>query len=220
MEVQKKVLICYTHLQANLPETFYAPYLAALPKPLVSKINQYVQVHDRNSSTIGKHLLLNGLRQLGFDRKHLSSIQYGHNNRPFLSSLSQLDFNISHSKSLIVCALSLDVKLGIDVEEKSSINILNLKNQLSENQWEQLQGTPDPQAAFYQFWVQKEAIVKADGSGLLQDFSEIDIQGQRAFLNEQRWLLHELAIDSNYCAWLATDQMVEIKEYPVNFSPE
>ncbi|MEM9824092.1 MAG: 4'-phosphopantetheinyl transferase superfamily protein [Bacteroidota bacterium] len=216
----KTVLICHTELQKNLRKPSYAHYFAQLPKSQIQKVAAYNQYADQVASVMGKHLLLKGLSFLGFTRENIKSFQYGKNNRPFLASLPQLDFNISHSGQFIVCALSTDAKVGIDIEKKESINLLNFRNQLTENQWEDLQGSEQPETLFYQLWVQKEALVKADGSGLQYPFSTIDIQQQRALLNEQTWLLQPIDLAPEYCVWLASNQMVIPKLQAFYFDPE
>jgi 4'-phosphopantetheinyl transferase len=159
---------------------------------------------------LGKYLLLCGLKKLGFSSTHIESLEYKKNNRPHLSSLPHLDFNISHSGSLVVCALSTNVRLGIDVEKQKPVNILNLKEQFSPGQWEELENASDPVKLFYQYWVQKESVVKAVDSEYLIPFAEIDIQPNRATINNKVWYLTSLNIEPSYCSWLTTDCLADI----------
>ncbi|XP_020571066.1 uncharacterized protein LOC110018180 [Phalaenopsis equestris] len=83
-----------------------------------------------------------------------------------------LHFNISHTSSLVACAVTVDVQVGIDVEDKRR----RLRNELlsfarrffSPNEVEFLHGLTDPvtqQQEFIKLWTLKEAYVKALGRG-------------------------------------------------------
>ena len=85
-------------------------------------------------------------------------------------SLPDLQFNLSHSNQLIACAVTLDRKLGIDVEHTirstdfpevanryfSSLEMADL-NRLS---------IPEREMKFFEYWTLKEAYIKACGEGL------------------------------------------------------
>ncbi|KAH7674820.1 Holo-[acyl-carrier-protein] synthase protein [Dioscorea alata] len=83
-----------------------------------------------------------------------------------------LHFNISHTPSLIACGVTLDVPIGIDLEEKQR----RLKNDIlsfarryfSTLEVEFLQAIADPEnqrQEFVKLWTLKEAYVKALGRG-------------------------------------------------------
>ena len=109
-----------------------------------------------------------------------STNEYG---KPFISSES-LQFNISHTKGLIVMAVSEDFELGIDVEHEARKNTgAEIADRFfSPIEIEQLRQT-DPDA-FLDFWTLKEAYIKAQGKGLalpLDSFSFVLDQQQIRF---------------------------------------
>ncbi|XP_020103646.1 uncharacterized protein LOC109720753 isoform X1 [Ananas comosus] len=83
-----------------------------------------------------------------------------------------LQFNVSHSSSLIACGITVDVPIGIDVEEKqrktmSSISSL-ARRYFSPSEVEYLgsfSNTDARQKEFIKLWTLKEAYVKALGRG-------------------------------------------------------
>lgn len=86
--------------------------------------------------------------------------------------LPPLQFNISHSSSMIACGVTLHSPIGIDVEEKTrkiKNNIIAFaKRFFSPNEIEVLSAISDPESQrqeFIKLWTLKEAYVKALGRG-------------------------------------------------------
>lgn len=83
-----------------------------------------------------------------------------------------LQFNISHTSTLIACAVTLDAPIGIDIEEKqrkTSNDILSLaRRYFSPIEVEYLSALADierQRSEFIRLWTLKEAYVKALGRG-------------------------------------------------------
>ncbi|XP_065001084.1 uncharacterized protein LOC103981281 isoform X4 [Musa acuminata AAA Group] len=83
-----------------------------------------------------------------------------------------LQFNISHTSSMIACGVTVDVPIGIDIEEKRRKpvnNILSLAHRyFSPYEVQYLASFMDPesrQSEFLRLWTLKEAYVKALGRG-------------------------------------------------------
>ncbi|PIA62730.1 hypothetical protein AQUCO_00200630v1 [Aquilegia coerulea] len=83
-----------------------------------------------------------------------------------------LHFNISHTSSLIACGVTVDVPIGIDVEEKQRKTKNNLsslaKRYFTPDEVEYLHAISDPEIQrqeFIKLWTLKEAYVKALGRG-------------------------------------------------------
>ncbi|XP_039141718.1 uncharacterized protein LOC120278980 isoform X2 [Dioscorea cayenensis subsp. rotundata] len=95
-----------------------------------------------------------------------------------------LHFNISHTSSLIACGVTLDVPIGIDLEEKQrrlKSDILSFaRRYFSTFEVEFLQAIADPEnqrQEFVKLWTLKEAYVKALGRGFsAAPFSRFTIQ--------------------------------------------
>lgn len=124
-----------------------------------------------------------------------------------------ITFNTSRSRDTAVYAISLDCKVGIDVEYVRPISeidgIISTHFSDFEKQWLKTV-TPDERlAAFYNCWCRKEALLKAIGSGLsepLNRFSVISESGDNVRFvqaKEEPWELIDLNISDGYCAALA-----------------
>lgn len=89
-----------------------------------------------------------------------------------------LRFNLSHTKNLIVCAVTLEDDIGCDVEDTGrNNNVLAIANRyFSTIETNELFNLPKAQQQdrFFDYWTLKEAYIKAWGLGLaipLADFS-------------------------------------------------
>ena len=93
------------------------------------------------------------------------------NGKPFLFLNNQyvpLYFNISHTKGLISCVVSLHHPLGVDVEYLDRKNVSFIEEYLAPVEREKIMMTQygDKTSCLYELWTLKEAYLKADGRGL------------------------------------------------------
>lgn len=211
-----QVLVLYNYIDASLKLDFYKSYYPLFPDCVIEKIVNYQKKEDKITSIVGKYLLLYGLKKMRLS-ENIDSLNYTNNKRPYLRELPQVDFNISHTKGLVLCVLSSRIRIGVDVEKMETVNLHNFKNQFSSIQWECINNSSNPLHLFYRYWVQKEAIVKADGVGLAHSFSDIEIIFDRVVLNKHTWFLKAISINKDYCSWLASSEHVEIRLEEVQF---
>lgn len=89
--------------------------------------------------------------------------------KPFLHSPDrQPFFNLSHSRDLILLALS-SVEVGVDVEKADIERYQIMPYFFTEREIAQVEESPDPRRRlrmFYVTWTRKEAVMKAIGKGL------------------------------------------------------
>ena len=143
---------------------------------------------------------------------------------PSHSSIAQtankpaLEFNLSHSHELMVCAVSQSYQVGIDLEHVRSITDLEGLTQrfFSPQEHLAIQRLPPGQRvrSFFQYWTCKEALLKATGEGLA-DLSkiEVSIANQQAQLIQwtektdptRQWWLHLFNPATDYIATLAVN---------------
>ncbi|MFT5164364.1 MAG: 4'-phosphopantetheinyl transferase [Alteromonadaceae bacterium] len=106
-----------------------------------------------------------------------------------------LRFNISHTQGLIVCAVTLNVDIGVDVEfiERKSSTIKIAEYKFSPLEIAELKAQPEAnqRKRFFDYWTLKESYIKAVGDGLsipLDEFSFdiIDDANIRLYVSEKR----------------------------------
>ena len=107
-------------------------------------------------------LLAYALRQAG--AKDLSLRRFS-NGKPVLANDPNIHFNLSHSGTLAVCAVS-DHPVGVDVEEKQNAapGVMDMCFQPIEREW--IDQAEDQCRAFTRLWTRKESYLKLLGAGL------------------------------------------------------
>ncbi len=111
-----------------------------------------------------------------------------------------LRFNISHTKNMIVCAVTLTDDIGCDVENTGRSNdvLAIAERYFSTKETEELFSLPVEQQRnrFFDYWTLKESYIKAWGLGLaipLADFS-FSINDSMQTHNEMFAIKHDIAL--------------------------
>ena len=138
---------------------------------------------------------------------------YSEKGKPALAN-QRLQFNVAHSQSLALYAVTLDYSIGVDLEAIRAIADLTALTQrfFSPNEHAAIAALPANQQsqAFFRYWTCKEAYLKATGHGLakLQEL-EISLEFNQPCLrkipqgNIEDWHLRELTLESNFVGAVA-----------------
>jgi 4'-phosphopantetheinyl transferase len=91
--------------------------------------------------------------------------------RPYLEEHSWLRFNLSHAKGMIVCLVSRQREVGVDVENLSrkSSNLIGIADRFfAPKEVMALHALPESEqmTRFFTYWTLKESYIKARGMGL------------------------------------------------------
>lgn len=105
--------------------------------------------------------------------------QYMH--KPVLLSAPQYNFNFSHTRNMILCGISVNAPIGVDVERiDTNIAIKNMENVLHPLEFQHISKATSSSMRsyrFYKIWTQKESYIKYLGTGFskkAQDFNMLD----------------------------------------------
>ncbi len=132
-----------------------------------------------------------------------------------LSDPSSLHFNLSHSRSIALLAVSNGLPVGVDVEEVRPIEREVAESSFSANERWQLNKLDGDAwlTGFYRCWTRKEAIVKAEGVGLSHPLDSFDVSLSPAaeLLGTRKpfsytWRLHDLSPSEGTIGAVATAQ--------------
>jgi 4'-phosphopantetheinyl transferase len=146
-------------------------------------------------------------------------------------------FNMSHSEGLVIAAVSLDSRVGVDTEFIRPIeDIDSLVQQLfttSEQALVQAAPVDLKQCVFYRCWTRKEAYIKAIGKGFSIPLDSFDstlapgaqgrwLQTTNDSLANKTWWLSDLALLEGYVGALVVEGRVPKITYltwnPINTS--
>lgn len=132
----------------------------------------------RTEHIIGRQLLEYGLKE---EYKRAYEVGYMKGGKPYLPEASHIYFNISHTKGLVVCAIS-DREIGIDAEYMRDFRESLIQRVCSDAEKKYIfqgQDMGDKEAAicrerFTRIWTLKESYIKAIGKGLSFPLREIE----------------------------------------------
>jgi len=208
------VEIYISEIHGLMPSSLWEHYFSLLPESEQIRNKRYLRWQDKHAHLFGKLLLQNALIKYGFSNNILSHLQFNDHNKPFIDD--NINFNISHSGKYIVCVISREIKLGVDLEQKTSqVNPDDFKEVFSQAEWECLKNVEGKLDLFYKLWTRKESVIKANGSGLAIPLYKVDVLSESVMIEGQTWFISDLDLDSNYSASLATSY----KGCPVSFTP-
>lgn len=130
-----------------------------------------------------------------------------------LFPVTPLDFNVAHSGDIVMCAISCDAQVGIDVERiDRAIDVQMIAGRFfGPAELADLESVPVSKRAqrFFDYWTLKEAYIKAMGYGLYYDVEAVsfDLGEDRVRLldrqnpsADKQWKIEHLAVSPGYQA--------------------
>jgi 4'-phosphopantetheinyl transferase len=164
------------------------------------------------------------------------TFSYGAQGKPALTGeQAWLNFNLSHSGMLALCAVAQGRRLGVDIECERALNDAEAIAQQNFSAAEVAVFRALPMslrnAAFFNCWTRKEAFIKAIGQGLSYPLDKFDVTLRPAeparFLNiandsveTARWTLRALMPAPGYTAALACEgeiSQLHCYEFPSSY---
>lgn len=176
----------------------YESYLNEIPLKLRNEVLKFRNICDQHRCLVGKLMVRFALFQEGYDKNVLLNYNRDIHNRPFLSK--KMDFNISHSGEYVVCGITDNGLVGVDIERMDSIEIESFLSVFTSSEIKKIDNRLDK---FYILWTQKEALSKAIGKGLLVKFKEISLENGRGSYRGDYWNVKSFNIKENYMFHIA-----------------
>ena len=150
-------------------------YYDRLPGYRREKIDRIRFPEDKRQSLGAWVILEMTLRRLGADH---ADIAFGENGKPYLPERNDIKFNISHSGSKVMCAVS-DHDIGCDVEKIKDTKLRIARRFFNEAEYAYIENCPDPESQktmFFRLWTLKESFMKVTGLGFKLPLNEFCIQ--------------------------------------------
>jgi 4'-phosphopantetheinyl transferase len=195
------VTVLYTTHANRISREITGRWLGELSCARQTQLLRLRQPKDLNSSLIGMQLLKTGMHHLKLRGFQLSGVQYSANRKPHLNE--SVDFSISHSGELVVCALTKNGRIGIDTEKLRPLSIHSFKKYLSARERLDSGGGSD---AFIDLWTCKEATLKGCGDCRLDQLKDITVSDNMARIGTRRYHLRRLELLHGYKTCLATSK--------------
>jgi 4'-phosphopantetheinyl transferase len=194
------ITVLYTTHGNRVSRELAGRWLGELSYARQTELQRLRHPEDLNNSLLGMQLLKTGMNHLKFSGFHLSEVHYRANRKPHLSR--EVDFSISHSGELVVCALTQNGRIGIDTEKLRPVSIHSFNQFLSASE---CLDSVDSSDAFIDLWTCKEATLKGCGDCRLDQLKEITLSGDAARIGTRRFHLRRLELLHGYKTCLATN---------------
>jgi len=200
------MLTIYQNEFEGIPEKeLIEQLLLSLPENTHERAKRYIFEKDAYNFLMGRILLKKGLEDLGMAGQ-FHQIGYMKTGKPFLKNVF---FNISHTDNLVVCAISNEGEIGIDVEKMNPLELSDFKASFTNDEWEAINTSPFPVKQFYWYWTRKESIIKALGVGLSHlHLLEIDPSKNHFNANGKKWHLEGLGFGTGFSGALCSESPI------------
>ena len=118
-------------------------------------------------------LLLKKLLEENYGIHGPLDFSFAENGKPFLKNYPEIRFSLSHCRKACVCAVDKN-PVGADIEEipgKPDDELFRFA--LSRKEYEAVNESENPCAAFAEFWTKKESYLKLTGEGLSDNLKNV-----------------------------------------------
>ncbi|MDH6250818.1 4'-phosphopantetheinyl transferase [Chryseobacterium sp. H1D6B] len=199
-----EVWAAYSFLNKNDSDKI-AVLFDQLPDSVKQSVERYQDPEDRLARKISKLLLETLIRKSSPYQSFFWNLYKKDSfSKPYVEG-SEFDFSVSHSKNLITACLSANGKCGIDIEFIKPLDIEIYNDFLHPQEIKYIGSHQNPQTAFYEIWVKKEASLKASGFGISKDLAGIDAHKEIIVIDDQQYFTQPLALSSEYISYIASD---------------
>ena len=196
--------LVYSHISYNSYKKHFNDQIKCFPKTYQNRLLSFRNWNDAQASMLGRLLLKWSLKKYYCYEIDFEKIVQNGGIKPFIPNVI-FDFNISHSGTYIACILSDSAKVGIDIEiMRENLDLSSFYNQFTPLENLDILHAQNQITTFYNYWTQKEAIVKMLGKGMSIPFNSFEINNNSTVLNGKRIYTYQICLDENYSCHIAS----------------
>jgi len=206
------ITCCYTEIKHQWSDPELVDKLALLPESLRQEALRKRQWMDMQLSVCGKLLLLELLKEYN-SKNSLADLQYNEYRRPCFDC--RPDFNIAHSGNIVICAITDEGQIGIDIEQINELDFADFTDFFTPNEWHHINNYLNKFDGFYNFWTKKEAVLKSIGSGFSTPLNSVDVSGEELVYDDIIYHITPLNVNPGYKCHIAATiahQNMELRE--------
>lgn len=213
---ENEAIILLIRKQACLP--YLSKYASWLSADELADVKQFKKLDDQATKIIGRALLSAVLSQLTGLRISDLSIARMPSGKPILMNpLPQpIHFNLSDSADYILLGFSTE-PIGVDIEAYAGHFDLTdiVQSHFAKEEQDLMKTADNPAACFFEIWSRKEALLKANGIGLIDDLPSLVVLNGQHILpagfgpTNQDWHVHSFEVDASAQAAVAVSQSIK-----------
>jgi 4'-phosphopantetheinyl transferase len=191
----------------------------ALQPDEISRARRFHRPEDQNRFIYARHLLRMLAGRYTHQRPGDICFTVGKNQKPEIKDTDRWHINVSHAGQWILVAIGV-TSVGVDVEENNPDfafqDVLAHSFTAVEQQYI---AANDSRSLFYRSWTRKEALVKATGKGLDDDFQQVPcLDGRHRIGGELigatgQWSVNSFMVSDGYSAAVAYSEWAGIPKF-------
>lgn len=189
--------VVYCKIKEEFHQNLLNRYLALFNEEYQNKILRFRRWQDAQLSILGRLLLKKEMTYLGYIID-FEQLQYTEFNKPYFEN-TNVEFNISHSGNIVIIVIAdKNEKIGIDIEKIQPIRVEDFENQMTSKEVQIITNSSNKTLVFYNYWTEKEAVIKANGSGLQIPLKSFEVVDKKTIINNRPYFLMEISINDEY----------------------
>jgi 4'-phosphopantetheinyl transferase len=191
----------------------------ALQPDEISRARRFHRAEDRNRFIYGRHMVRTLAGRYTCQQPDEICFTAGANQKPEIKDSDCWHINVSHAGQWILVAIGV-TSVGVDVEENNPYfafqDVLTHSFTAVEQQYIEAN---DARSLFYRSWTRKEALVKATGKGLDDDFQRVPCLDGRHRIGSNvigatgQWRVNSFMVSEGYSAAVAYSEWEGIPEF-------
>lgn len=185
----------------NLSEEYYHHLLKLSPHKIIKEVAPYRKTEDKIRKMVGRLLLQKAIAETELPSDYYEKIKRTKNNKPYIDGW--YNFNLSYSEKFVVLCFSPNSQVGIDIEYKKPLKFKFILDSFHLNEKKKIKLSSYPLVDFYDIWVRKEAILKAQGIGLSEGLNKVDCTDNSISFKNEQWTLQNIELNKNYTCYIA-----------------
>ncbi|MGI6168077.1 MAG: 4'-phosphopantetheinyl transferase family protein [Eubacteriales bacterium] len=198
---------------------YYATVIGRLSPERRKKAETCGTKQNRLLSAGAGYLLSYALSLLGVNE---ASAEYSYNQfgKPRIDGHGHLDFSLSHSGKMVMCALSDSGPVGCDIEAPGRHNLAAAKRLFHQNEYHKIINSAIPEHEFIRLWTLKECYIKALGTGLATPLSSFEIVPDNPpyLRGDEEYHFAEFRLENGYHAAVCSIEKTACEPVFVDFS--
>lgn len=169
-----KSIHLYSHQIVSPDDIRYLHSMLRTDAAFRLKLSGILPLEIKVLKVAGRLLLQRALKNWGYDRDdELLHSAYG---KPYIQDAPA--FNLSYTEGLVVLAITDLDTIGVDIELVKEIDYKSMLKVLHPNEQKLVIESEEPLHDFYRIWTRKEAVLKAVGTGLVNELEQLDCSRQ------------------------------------------
>ncbi len=164
------------HLTESIDDLTFGYLFQFVEKDKQERIKRLKFKNDKDLTMVGDILAKAAMQKVFGIAAADMKFGVGEFGKPYLASHKDAHYNISHSGSIVVCAV-YDKPIGIDIQKMNDMNFDSIaKRVFTKNEQEIYFSAPTEmqKEQFYRIWTAKESLIKFLGTGVRDLSKEID----------------------------------------------